>query len=46
VAGSDLNNPFPPDICVGSAFQILDNFNICLRLEARIPLYREPESYF
>jgi PAS domain-containing protein len=43
---SYLKNVFQPNICVGFAFQILDIFNICLRLETRIRLDLEPESYF
>jgi len=43
---SHLKNVFQPNICVGSAFQILDISNICLRFEMLIRLDLEPESYF
>ena len=54
-AGSCLKNVFQPNICVGSAIQILNILLVCtpralpagrLRFETRIRLDLKPESYF
>jgi hypothetical protein len=42
----NLNNVFQSNIGVGFAFQILNNFPICLRFEMRIRLDLELESCF